>query len=300
MIRDWDFNWQGQYLYKDYVHLPKGTVIRGDVLWDNSAMNPRNPSSPPIRVRWGEGSLDEMGSVSLLMVAADNSETARLQDAIRQHVRETVIKSRLRGDKIEWEKLGLEPPAGWKNLPGSPQKKDAKEKDAKEPSLRLRDLDGKEQTPLTVNDSKAHVLFFITTDCPISNSYAPEINAILKDFAGRPVRFYAVQVDPDLTTDAAQKHAKEYGLTLPVMLDPKHQLISAAGVTRTPEVAVILEDGTIAYRGRIDDRYPSLGKKRQVVGQHDLRDALSAILAGEAVPTARTVAVGCLIPDLMK
>ncbi len=300
MIRDWDFNWQGQYLYKDYVHLPKGTVIRGEVLWDNSAKNPRNPSDPPIRVRWGEGSLDEMGSVSLLMVAADNSETGRLQDAIRQHVRDTVIKSRLRGDKIEWERLGLEPPAGWKNLPGSPQKKDAKEKDAKEPSLRLRDLDGKEQTPLTVNDAKAHVLFFITTDCPISNSYAPEITAIQKDFAGRPVRFYAVQVDPDLTMEDAQKHAKEYGLTLPVILDPKHQLIAAAGVTRTPEVAVILEDGTVAYRGRIDDRYPSLGKKRQIVGQHDLRDALSAILAGEVVPTPRTVAVGCLIPDLMK
>ena len=32
--------------------------------YDNSSANPRNPSSPPRRVRSGEGSLDEMGNVT--------------------------------------------------------------------------------------------------------------------------------------------------------------------------------------------------------------------------------------------
>jgi len=289
-IRDWDFNWQGQYLYKDYVRLPKGTVVRGEVTWDNSAKNPRNPSNPPVRVRWGEGSTDEMGSVSLLMVAADDADTTRLRDAIREHTREVVIRSRLRGDTIDWNKLGVEPPPFWKDL--LPKKKDAKA------PLTLRDTDGKDRTPLAVTDAKAHVLVFLTTDCPIANSYAPEIGAMLKDYADLPVRFFAVHVDPDLSADAARAHAKEYGLTLPVLVDTKHQLIAATGVTRTPEVAVVLKDGTIAYRGRIDDRYPGLGKKRQAPGQRDLRDALSAVLADKPVATERTQAVGCSIPDL--
>ncbi|QJW96371.1 redoxin family protein [Frigoriglobus tundricola] len=291
-IRDWDFNWQGQYLYKDYVRLPKGTVVRGEVTWDNSAKNPRNPSSPPVRVRWGEGSTDEMGSVSLLMVAADEADATRLRDAIREHTREVVIRSRLRGDKIDWDKLGVEPPPFWKDGPPVPKKSDTKA------PLTLRDINGTAQTPLAVTDAKAHVLIFLTTDCPIANSYAPEIGAMMKDFADQPVRFYAVHVDPDLTPAGAQKHAKEYGLTLPVLVDTKHQLVAATGVTRTPEVAVVLKDGTIAYRGRIDDRYPGLGKKRQAPSQRDLRDALSAVLAGEPVPTGRTQAVGCSIPDL--
>jgi hypothetical protein len=292
-IRDWDFNWQGQYLYKDYVHLPKGTVVHGEVTWDNSAKNPRNPSDPPVRVRWGEGSTDEMGSVSLMMVAANEADTKQLQDAIRAHTRQTVIRSRLRGDKIEWEKLGMEPPVWWRESPPNSDKKPVKE-----PPLSLRDIDGKEQTPLAVNDAKAHVLIFITPDCPITNGYAPEIEAMIKDFADKPVRFYAVHVDPDLSKDAAQKHAKEYGLTLPVLLDAKHQLVAATGVSHTPEVAVVLKDGTVAYRGRIDDRYPGLGKKKQAPKERDLRDALTAILAGDPVPVARTEAVGCSIPDL--
>ena len=59
-IKDWDFNWQGQYQYKEPVNLPKGTVIKLDAFYDNSADNPRNPSKPPKRVHWGEQTTDEM------------------------------------------------------------------------------------------------------------------------------------------------------------------------------------------------------------------------------------------------
>jgi peroxiredoxin len=234
-----------------------------------------------------------MGTVSLLMVAADEANAGQLRDAVRNHTVDAAIRSRDRGDVIDWERLKLPRPAFWDKKSADPKKTDEKK-----PPLSFRDLDGKNQTPLSVTDATAHVLFFLTTDCPIGNSYAPEISALLKDFAGQPVRFYAVHADPELTADDARKHAKEYGLALPVLLDPKHQLVAATGVTRTPEVAVILKDGTIAYRGRIDDRYPGLGKKRQAPNQRDLRDALAAVLAGEPVRVARTAAVGCSIPDL--
>lgn len=59
-IRDWDFNWQGQYLYVKPVRLPKGTTIVVDAWLDNSAKNPLNPHSPPQRVGWGEQTQDEM------------------------------------------------------------------------------------------------------------------------------------------------------------------------------------------------------------------------------------------------
>src|SRR5262249_19243489 len=60
-IKNWDFNWQEQYSYKQPVILPKGTRIDVSVRYDNSAENPKNPSNPPKRVLWGEESLDEMG-----------------------------------------------------------------------------------------------------------------------------------------------------------------------------------------------------------------------------------------------
>lgn len=59
-IRDWDFNWQGQYTYAEPVRLPAGTRIELTASYDNSADNPRNPSDPPRRVRFGEQTTDEM------------------------------------------------------------------------------------------------------------------------------------------------------------------------------------------------------------------------------------------------
>jgi hypothetical protein len=59
-IKDWDFNWQGQYIYKEPVRLPKGTRIELEYSYDNSKDNPRNPANPPVRVHWGEQTTDEM------------------------------------------------------------------------------------------------------------------------------------------------------------------------------------------------------------------------------------------------
>ncbi len=60
LIDDWDFNWQDSYIYKQPFVLPRGTVIRTEWTWDNTADNPRNPNHPPARVVLGEQSTDEM------------------------------------------------------------------------------------------------------------------------------------------------------------------------------------------------------------------------------------------------
>ena len=52
-ISDWDFNWQDEYEYVEPVHLPKGARLVMRYVYDNSAGNPRNPSSPPRRVLTG-------------------------------------------------------------------------------------------------------------------------------------------------------------------------------------------------------------------------------------------------------
>ncbi|HTD67705.1 MAG TPA: hypothetical protein VK846_14355, partial [Candidatus Limnocylindria bacterium] len=78
------------YYFKELVALPKGTKLDTEIHWDNSAANPRNPSSPPARVTWGEESKDEMGSLSLIAVAHEKSERATLQKDIGRHQGEIV------------------------------------------------------------------------------------------------------------------------------------------------------------------------------------------------------------------
>jgi len=64
-IKDWDFNWQDTYRYKQPVRLPRGTRVSARFSFDNSADNPRNPRRPPKRVTFGEKSTDEMAGVAL-------------------------------------------------------------------------------------------------------------------------------------------------------------------------------------------------------------------------------------------
>jgi hypothetical protein len=76
-VKDWDFRWQGQYLYAQPIRLLKGTKIDLHAVYDNSAANPRNPSDPPRRVRHGEQTTDEM-CICFLQVITDNPEDRRL------------------------------------------------------------------------------------------------------------------------------------------------------------------------------------------------------------------------------
>jgi hypothetical protein len=103
-IGDWDFAWQDRYFFEGYVSLPKGTRLDGEVVWDNSPSNPRNPKSPPVAVAWGEESGEEMGSVSVAVVAKNEDELSMLQDAFRKHVRGAAM-SRMMKDPAYMMKL---------------------------------------------------------------------------------------------------------------------------------------------------------------------------------------------------
>jgi hypothetical protein len=59
-VPEWDYDWQEQYELKEPLKLPKGTVLRVSATFDNSADNPRNPSSPPRDARLGEQTTNEM------------------------------------------------------------------------------------------------------------------------------------------------------------------------------------------------------------------------------------------------
>jgi hypothetical protein len=100
-----------------------------------------------------------------------------------------------------------------------------------------------------------------------------------------------------VTASQAREHAAEFGLGGTILLDPRHALARAVGASITPEAAVLLANGALAYRGRIDDQYQDLGVKRGVVTRRDLRAALTAIHAGRPVKNPRTAAVGCLLPE---
>lgn len=90
-IREWDFNWQDEYVYRDPISLPPGTRLTMQYSYDNSAANIRNPHEPPRRVVYGPNSSDEMGDLWLQVMTRNRNDLLRLQTDYRVKERERFI-----------------------------------------------------------------------------------------------------------------------------------------------------------------------------------------------------------------
>jgi peroxiredoxin len=157
------------------------------------------------------------------------------------------------------------------------------------------DLSGKNISLLDAKGTKAAVVFFLGTECPVSNGYSPELIRIVKDYSKKGIAFAGVYPDADLSIEAASKHAKDFALNFPIGLDAKMELAKKAGAKTVLSCCVIAADGTIVYRGRIDDRYTETGKRREVATTFELKETLEAIAADNVITPRETKAFGCPI-----
>lgn len=160
----------------------------------------------------------------------------------------------------------------------------------------LRDTEGRVHDRAEWDGHAAVVLYFALTDCPVSNSYVPELKRIHEAYAGRGVLFLAVAVDLELSRTSAARYARDYRYPFPVLRDPHGVLARLTGATISSQVAVLSASGRVLYLGRIDDRVADLGVHRLHPGSSDLRDSLDAVLAGRPVANAVTKSIGCAIP----
>ena len=159
--------------------------------------------------------------------------------------------------------------------------------------LRLRDAAGRLVEPLAKRGQRATLLFFLTTECPIGNAYAPEIGRIVREYEGRGVTCYGVYAQE--SAEEIARHVRDYRLPLVGLLDPGLQLALRTGARVTPEACVLSPGGEVWYRGRIDDRAVKFGKVRVEPRVRDLREALEAVLGGRPVAQKITAAIGCYL-----
>lgn len=169
------------------------------------------------------------------------------------------------------------------------------------PPVAIEDLDGRVLRPFEPPGTAA-VVFFLTSDCPISNGYAREIQRTCREYGPRGVACSLMYEDVELPgsrADAAvRRNLQEYGYAgIPAAVDRDRVAATHARATVTPTAVVVDAGGAVRYRGRIDNFYAALGRPRQQVTEHDLRTALDDVLAGRPVVRPETEAIGCFIVD---
>ena len=92
LIKDWDFNWQGDYRYAKPVFLPKGATLVMRWTYDNSAENERNPNHPPKRVKYGAQTTDEMGELWYQVLPCNPAERNLFERDFYGHLGRLVIE----------------------------------------------------------------------------------------------------------------------------------------------------------------------------------------------------------------
>lgn len=158
--------------------------------------------------------------------------------------------------------------------------------------------DGQPVVRLASAGSHAVVLFFVATDCPISNRMFPEMKRLREEFASGGVRVWFVYPDEE-TADRVREHQRTFDGGGEAVLDVEGRLTQLAGVNVTPEIAVLAPDGrggwVTAFQGRIDNRYVRLGSERPAATEHYGEEAIRAVLAGRPPRPDLGRPVGCTI-----
>ena len=162
----------------------------------------------------------------------------------------------------------------------------------------LVDGEGITHTAAELSRYKATVFVFVATDCPNSNTYAPVLARLYREYSPRGVAFFNVYSDPAESASTVSRHDTDFQTPFRALLDPHQTLARETGARSTPEVVILGPEGQQLYRGRVDNRFVDVGKTRYQPTQSDLQEAIVAILQGKAVPHPVTRTIGCAIPGL--
>lgn len=155
----------------------------------------------------------------------------------------------------------------------------------------LQDIYNKKHSLNDYDDSKAILVLFIATQCPISNAYNSRMVDIFKMYNDKNIAILGINPNKQENLSECKDHAEKNGFKFPVLKDEKNVIADMFEASVTPE-AYVLEPKTykILYHGRIDN-----SRNENVVEIKDLENALNEILAGKKVSVANTKAFGCTI-----
>jgi peroxiredoxin len=174
----------------------------------------------------------------------------------------------------------------WNYLSGN----DFSGKVKKAENFSLKDFNGKVHSLSDYKKSKAIVLMFIATQCPVSNAYNSRMVKLYNEYSKKDIAVIGINSNKQESADEIKDHSNKNGFKFPVLKDINNVVADKFGAGHTPEIFVLNSNYEILYHGRIDD-----SRDESEVESKDLAAALNEILSGEPVSNPKTKAFGCTI-----
>ncbi|MCP4193935.1 MAG: redoxin domain-containing protein [Planctomycetaceae bacterium] len=158
----------------------------------------------------------------------------------------------------------------------------------------LDDFRGKKHTLSDFKDQPIIVLAFLGTECPLAKLYGPRLQRLQDQYADRGVVFWGVNSNTQDSLSEIAAFARKHDINFPMLKDPGNRLADQLRAKRTPEVFVLDDKRVLRYWGRIDNQF-GVGYLREEPTEHQLKDAIDALLAGHAIEAPKVESVGCYI-----
>ena len=159
---------------------------------------------------------------------------------------------------------------------------------------RMKAVDGRERTIADAAGPKGTLVIFMCKHCPWVKQWQKRIARIGNAAAAHGVGVIAVNANdpsayPEDDYQPMQEQAKALGFKFPYVVDATSDVARAFGAARTPEAFLFDAKGQLVYHGAVD----SNARDEKAVQSPWLKQAVDAVIAGKAVPTAETKSFGC-------
>lgn len=174
------------------------------------------------------------------------------------------------------------------------------------PDFELPGVDGRNYSLEDFADARLLVMVFTCNHCPTAQYYEGRLKQLVTDYQSKGVAFVAISPnDPEAvrldelgyaihgdTFEEMKAHARLMEFNFPYLYGGgEHEPVSLAyGPVATPHTFIFDADRKLRYSGRIDD-----SEREKFVRQHDVRNALDALLAGKEPPVTQTRVFGCSV-----
>ncbi len=146
------------------------------------------------------------------------------------------------------------------------------------------------------DSTKYQVIYFLAEDCKICQYYPPLINELKDTYASDSISFLGLFPNRYSSEESIEKYRNKYQVEIPLKREYFATQTKLYGVTITPEVVIRdVQNDTTIYQGRIDNAFYKLGRRRRVVSEHELKNALEDIVNGRKIRVDKTQPIGCFI-----
>ncbi len=142
----------------------------------------------------------------------------------------------------------------------------------------------------------SHELYiFIHESCKISQYYMPLLDSLHDQYQGS-TRFIGVFPNSSSTQEGINFFRSKFGIEFEFFVDYEKELTKKFEATVTPEIVLVEKSSDqILYRGRIDDSYFRVGKRKTIKQTQELVDLLSLVANGDKIEVSWAPAIGCFI-----